>query len=50
MKRPWNIISPPVYSLVTYDENGKVNMNMYICFGSKYEAKNIFYRLHDQNL
>tara|TARA_B100002052_G_C15679230_1_gene505370 strand:- start:170 stop:649 length:480 start_codon:yes stop_codon:yes gene_type:complete len=28
MKRPWNIISPPVYSLVTYDENRKVNMNI----------------------
>ena len=28
MKRPWNIISPPVYSLVTYDEEGKVNMNI----------------------
>ena len=28
MKRPWNIISPPVYSLVTYDEHGKVNMNI----------------------
>lgn len=28
MKRPWNIISPPVYSLVTYDSNGKLNMNV----------------------
>ena len=28
MKRPWNIISPPVYSLVTYDDEGKVNMNI----------------------
>lgn len=28
MKRPWNIISPPVYSLVTYDPDGKLNMNV----------------------
>ncbi len=28
MKRPWNIISPPVYSLVTYDADGKLNMNV----------------------
>lgn len=28
MKRPWNIISPPVYSLVTYDVDGKLNMNV----------------------
>jgi len=28
MKRPWNIISPPVYSLITHDVNGKLNMNI----------------------
>lgn len=28
MKRPWNIISPPVYSLATYDANGRLNMNV----------------------
>lgn len=28
MKRPWNIISPPVYSLATVDEVGKLNMNI----------------------
>jgi len=28
MKRPWNIISPPIYSLVTHDENDKLNMNI----------------------
>jgi len=29
MKRPWNIVNPAIYSLVTYDE--KVNLNMNIC-------------------
>ena len=29
MKRPWNIVNPPIYSLVTYDEN--LNLNMNIC-------------------
>lgn len=28
MKRPWNIVSPPVYSLLTFDANGKLNMNI----------------------
>lgn len=28
MKRPWNIISPTVYSLVSYDSNNKLNMNI----------------------
>ena len=37
MKRPWNIISPPVYSLVTCDEQGKVNMNL------DYELENFYY-------
>lgn len=27
MRRPWNIINSPIYSLATY-ENGKVNMNI----------------------
>ena len=29
MKRPWNIVNPAIYSLVTYDEN--LNLNMNIC-------------------
>lgn len=28
MKRPWNIINSPIYSLVTYDENDILNMNI----------------------
>ncbi len=28
MKRPWNIIDSPIYSLQTTDKNGKVNMNI----------------------
>lgn len=28
MKRPWNIINPAIYSLVTYDENNILNMNI----------------------
>lgn len=28
MKRPWNIINPAIYSLITYDDNGKLNMNI----------------------
>ena len=28
MKRPWNIVSPPVYSLLTFDADGKLNMNI----------------------
>ncbi|MGC6471227.1 MAG: flavin reductase family protein [Flavobacteriales bacterium] len=28
MKRPWNTISPPVYSLITYDDNNSLNMNI----------------------
>ena len=28
MKRPWNIINPAIYSLVTYDENSNLNMNI----------------------
>ena len=28
MKRPWNIVSPPVYSLLTFDDDGKLNMNI----------------------
>lgn len=28
MKRPWNIINPPLYSLVTYDKNNLINMNI----------------------
>ena len=28
MKRPWNIINPPIYSLVTYDETDNLNMNI----------------------
>ena len=28
MKRPWNIINPPIYSLITYDESNNLNMNI----------------------
>ena len=28
MKRPWNIINPSIYSLVTYDETDNLNMNI----------------------
>jgi len=28
MKRPWNIINPPIYSLITYDETDNLNMNI----------------------
>ena len=28
MKRPWNIINPTIYSLVTYDETDNLNMNI----------------------
>ena len=28
MKRPWNIISPTVYSLVSYNSDNKLNMNI----------------------
>lgn len=28
MKRPWNIVNPAVYSLITYDENDILNMNI----------------------
>ena len=28
MKRPWNIIDSPIYSLQTVDRNGKINMNI----------------------
>ena len=28
MKRPWNIVNPAIYSLVTYDENDILNMNI----------------------
>ena len=28
MKRPWNIINLPIYSLVTYDEKDNLNMNI----------------------
>jgi flavin reductase (DIM6/NTAB) family NADH-FMN oxidoreductase RutF len=28
MKRPWNIVDPPIYSLITYDKTGKLNMNI----------------------
>ncbi len=28
MQRPWNIIDTPVYSLLTYNENGTINMNI----------------------
>ena len=28
MKRPWNIINPPIYSLVTHDETDNLNMNI----------------------
>jgi len=28
MKRPWNIINPEIYSLVTYDEHDQLNMNI----------------------
>ena len=28
MKRPWNIIDLPIYSLVTKDKDGNVNMNI----------------------
>ena len=28
MKRPWNIINPPIYSLVTYDQTDNLNMNI----------------------
>ena len=28
MKRPWNIVNPAIYSLITYDENNNLNMNI----------------------
>ena len=28
MRRPWNIINPPIYSLATHDQNNKLNMNI----------------------
>jgi len=28
MKRPWNIVNPAIYSLVTYDEQNNLNMNI----------------------
>ena len=28
MKRPWNIINPAIYSLVTHNEKNKLNMNI----------------------
>ena len=28
MKRPWNIIDSPIYSLQSVDEEGKINMNI----------------------
>ena len=28
MKRPWNIINPSIYSLVSYDESDNLNMNI----------------------
>ena len=28
MKRPWNIVNPAIYSLVTYDEKDNLNMNI----------------------
>ena len=28
MKRPWNIVSPTVYSLLTFDSKNKLNMNI----------------------
>jgi flavin reductase (DIM6/NTAB) family NADH-FMN oxidoreductase RutF len=28
MKRPWNIVSPTVYSLLTYDSKKQLNMNI----------------------
>ena len=28
MKRPWNLIDLPVYSLLTLDEEGVINMNI----------------------
>ena len=28
MKRPWNIIDLPVYSLLSNDVNGNINMNI----------------------
>ena len=28
MRRPWNIINLPIYSLQTVDSNGKLNMNI----------------------
>ena len=28
MKRPWNIIDLPVYSLLSNDMNGNINMNI----------------------
>lgn len=28
MKRPWNIVSPTIYSLITYNKNNKLNMNI----------------------
>tara|TARA_X000000950_G_C13724978_1_gene581834 strand:- start:426 stop:905 length:480 start_codon:yes stop_codon:yes gene_type:complete len=28
MKRPWNITNPAIYSLISYDEKGKLNMNI----------------------
>jgi len=28
MRRPWNIINLPIYSLHTVDKDGKLNMNI----------------------
>ena len=28
MKRPWNIVNPAIYSLVTYDDKDNLNMNI----------------------
>ena len=28
MRRPWNIINLPIYSLQTVDKDGKLNMNI----------------------
>ena len=28
MKRPWNIVNPAIYSLITYDEKDNLNMNI----------------------
>ena len=33
MKRPWNIVDHAVYSLVSYDNENNINMNIctYVC-------------------